>query len=527
MKIPLASQQPADGQRAHGRCLRTARRATAASLALLIALPIVLLSSGCGERPTAAVRFALAQPVQLLDPRFATDAASTRVARLLYARLVDFDERFEPVPDLATWERLAADRYRFTLRADRRPFHDGTEVRAEDVVATYRSVLDPATASPHRGSLNMLSAVRAVDDERIDFVLDRPDPLFPGRLGVGILPAELLQRGHDFGREPVGSGAFRFVDRPEAERVRIQRLEDGLTVEFQRVRRADVRVLKLLRGEVDLLQGDLPPELLGWLKRRPEVKVATTAGTTFAYVGFNLEDPVVGDPRVRRAIALAIDRERIIRHLWAGSARPAGGILTPDHWAGNAQASGPRHDPAQARALLAQAGYGPGRPVRIVYKTSTNPVRVRIASIIQDQLSRVGIEVDVRTYDWGTFYGDIKAGNFQMFSLAWVGIKMPDIFRYVFHSSAVPPNGANRGRYRDAEVDRLIDAAEGEPSRGRQAQLYRALQQRVLQTLPYLPLWFEDQVLVARGDILGYRLSADGNYDGLLTLRRAMPGRGS
>lgn len=493
-------------------------RSTRALVRALTLTVVVLV--GCSERDPSAIRFGLQSAVQTLDPRYATDAASTRLCRLLYQPLVDFADDYQPVAALASWRRLSPRHYRFTLDAQRAPFHGGQRVTSRDVVATYEHILDAANASPHRGSLDMIDAVEAIDDDTLDFRLSRSDALFPGRLTVGILPAAQIAGGRDFSTRPMGSGPFALHSWPEPERLVIERRDDGLKVEFLRVRRADVRVLKLLRGEIDLVQGDMPPELLGWLEQRPEVEVRSVPGTTFAYVGFNLQDPVVGDPRVRRAIALGIDRAAIIHHIFAANARRAGGILTPDHWAGHPDIDGVEFDPQAARDLLTEAGYvGKNRP-RIVYKTSTNPVRVRIASVIQDQLAHVGIDVEVRTYDWGTFYGDIKAGNFQMYSLAWVGIKMPDIFRYVFHSASVPPVGANRGRFMNDAVDELIDAAEASPDLGQRTDLYRSLQQRVLNELPYVPLWYEDQVLVTRRDIVGYRLAGDGNYDGLNSIRR-------
>ncbi|MCH8846983.1 MAG: hypothetical protein IIC11_09655 [Proteobacteria bacterium] len=139
---------------------------------------------------------------------------------------------------------------------------------------------------------------------------------------------------------------------------------------------------------------------------------------------------------------------------------------------------------------------------------------------IQYQLKQVGIQVDVRSYDWGTFYGDIKAGRFQMYSLSWVGLKIPDIFRYVFHSTSLPPNGANRGRYKDAIADAMIEAAESKQNLAEQAKLYQSLQAYLHEQLPYIPLWYEDNILVTAKDISGYTLASDGNYDGLLTVKR-------
>jgi len=102
---------------------------------------------------------------------------------------------------------------------------------------------------------------------------------------------------------------------------------------------------------------------------------------------------------------------------------------------------------------------------------SFDPFRIRLATILQQQLAEAGIQVTVSSYDWGTFFGDIKAGRFQLYSLAWVGIKSPDIFRYAFHSDALPPAGANRGRFSDVQVDHLIDAAMQQVNPQRQAGL--------------------------------------------------------
>jgi len=479
-----------------------------------------VLLSGCEQSATDVIRFGLATNPVTLDPRLATDAVSTRVNRLLYARLVDFDDQFQPVASLATWKRLTPLHYRFRLRPDRAPFHNGQMLTSGDVKATYASILDKATGSPHRASMSIIQRMETPDNETIDFYLNKPDPLFPGRLVVGILPRALLAAGQKFGQQPVGSGPFRFVAWPQAESVFLVRLKDRQAFEFLRIRKADVRVLKLLRGELDLMQGDMPPELLSWLEKRTDVKVVKQDGTNFAYIGFNLQDPEMRDLRVRQAIAYGIDRKAIIQYVWANSARLATGILTPDHWAGAGNLNGVPYDLQRARKLLAQAGYNKRNPLRVIYKTSTNSVRLRIATIIQSQLAQVGIEVEIRSYDWGTFYADIKAGNFQMYSLAWVGIKNPDIFRYVFHSTSVPPQGANRGRFSNRRVDLLIETAEAQPELRDQARYYRQLQALVLKELPYIPLWYEDQIFVTRTSIRNYSVSRDGNYDGLLDVIR-------
>jgi len=483
-------------------------------------LYLALWLGGCQAQSShAAIRFALATVPSSLDPRYATDATSERINRLLYARLIDFDEQFRPVPSLARWERLSTTHYRFTLREQGRVFHDGTRLNAEDVAATYRSVLDRRTASPHYGTLKLIRRITVIDADTLDFFLDHPAPLFPAWMTVGIVPKAAIEAGRPLDHQPLGSGPFRFVAWPQAGRLELERVSDGQRLVFEQVHDPTMRVLKLLRGEVDLLQNDLPPELLDWLNTRQGIQVTKRPGSNFSYLGFQLQDAATGKLSVRRAVALAIDRDAIIHYVFRGAARKASALLPPEHWAG-ANLPFIERDLPRARALLAAAGYGPGHPLHLVYKTSSDPFRVRLATILQQQLAEAGIQVTVSSYDWGTFFGDIKAGNFQLYSLSWVGIKSPDIFRYAFYSQSLPPAGANRGRFSDAQTDHLIDAAMQSNNSQQQAALYRQLQRRLLKQLPVVPLWFESQYFVARNAITGYRLAADGNFDALSHVAR-------
>jgi peptide/nickel transport system substrate-binding protein len=487
--------------------------------ARLAALVLVLVLAGCNG-PPGALRFGIQNAPLTLDPRYASDATSARINRLFYERLVDFDAQGLAVPGLAHWQRLSPTHYRFTLGEQGRSFHDGTRLGAEDVAATYRHVLDPARASPLRGPVEIIEHIAVLDADTLDFHLRRADALFPAYLSLGIVPARFAADTTTLARRPLGSGAFAFVAWPEEGRLVIERRTDHARIEFLRVADPSVRALKLLRGELDLTQNDLPPELVTWLARRDALRVERRPGANYGYLGFNLRDPALARHEVRAAIAHALDREAIIRHVFTGLARPAEGLFPPEHWAGHAGLRAYPHDPQRARELLAQAGFGPGHPLRLSFKTSADPFRLRLAAIYQAQLSAVGIELAIQSYDWGTFYGDIKAGRFQLYGLAWVGIKTPDIFRHAFHSASTPPAGANRGRFANPAVDRTIEAAEGQPDIAAQRPLWRALAAQLHDDLPYLPLWYEDHVLITRREVTGFRLAPYGDYDGLITTQR-------
>lgn len=447
---------------------------------------------------------ALAQAPLNLDPRYATDAASERINRLIYRALVDFDAHSQPRPSLAHWQQLAPTRYRFTLLPQRAPFHDGSPLVATDVAATYESLLALKDA-PHGAEFANIRAIRVIDDDRLDFELHRPDALFPARMTIGILPAAGIAAGRDFSRQPLGSGPLRFVAWRHA--LRLERLSDGQMLTLQEVRDPTVRVLKLLRGEVDLLQGDLPPELVAYLRRQPHIRLQQTEGSNFSYLGLNMRDATLRHPLVRTALAHAIDRPAILRGLMVSGSRAAGSILPPEHWAG-LRLPDYDYDPALARRLLRQAGVQ--LPLQLDYKTSTDAQRVRLATVMQAQMRPAGIELRIHSLDWGTFFDDVRHGKFQLYGLTWVGIRTPEIYRLAFHSASVPPLGANRGRFADEVTDRLIENDD-----------WRAVAARVHELLPYVPLWYEGQFVAMRDTVSDYQVASDGSWDGLMTVKKS------
>ncbi|MCG7894217.1 MAG: ABC transporter substrate-binding protein [Candidatus Thiodiazotropha taylori] len=487
--------------------------------ALLAALLLsCLLITGCQDQARETIRMGLANGPLNLDPRYATDAASERVNRLLYQRLVEFDPDSRPRPGIASWQAITPTHYRFTLNQHAGNFSHDRELTSRDVVATYRQVLDPTLASPKRASLELIASMQEVDTRHLDFHLKRADPLFPAYLTLDILPAELIEQNHDFAREPVGSGAFELLDWPQAGELHLRRRSDGQHFQLLTVNNPTVRVLKLLRSEIDLLQNDISPELIGYLRRQPSVSVEQHPGSNYTYIGFNLQDPLTGKLQIRRAIAHAIDRQAIIHWVMQGAARQAGSLFPPEHWASD-QLAPYEYNPDKARALLAELGYSDKNPLRLTYKTSSDPFRIRLATVIQSQLKAVGIDIDLRSYDWGTFFGDIKQGNFQLYSLSWVGIRTPDIYRDIFASDSLPPSGANRGRYASRTVDQLLKRAEQTSSLSAQAELYQQVAAELHRDLPYIPLWYEDQLSAQGRRIEGYKLMSDGNYDGLAQVK--------
>ena len=495
-----------------------------------IAIPTLATISACSGsvEQNNIIKFGVTSRPRILDPRKATDALSSRVNRLIYHQLVDFDTAFKAIPSLASWQQLSPTHYRFKLLHQPK-FHHGKTLSSEDVVATYESILDTDFGSPHRGSLKNITKVVAINQQEIDFHLAKVDVLFTGRLVIGILPKDLIKQGYSFAQNPVGSGDCQLVSNSEQKLVLLR--EDGVQLHFIPVKDTNVRVLKLIKGELDIIQNDLSPELLSYCKQQKgQLKVMSHPGTSFGYIGFNFEDPLLARLEMREALAYGIDRQQIIKKLFANRARLAGGLLVPEHWAGAPELAGFEFNLEKAQQRIAQLKKISGLvdnylnsdgEIELSYKTSSDPTRIRLATVYQSQLKKIGVHLNIQSYDWGTFYNDIKQGRFQLFSLAWVGVKSPDIFQYVFHSEAIPPKGANRGRYRDPIADELIAKAGQAQSLTEQATLYNQLQTRLQENLANIPLWYEDQYAVMRENIHGYQLYTDGRLDGLLQVQKS------
>lgn len=468
-----------------------------------------------------------------LDPRFAVDAYASRVASLLHVSLVRSGGDGSYVPYLAeSWLCPDESRCRFRLRDDL-SFHDGRPITAVDVKATYEAILDPALGSPRRGMLASIAGIETPDAHTVDFVLNRPDAAFMEAATLAILPANQAAERDIEPLELMASGPYRLLSLHPGERAVLEAYSDFVPhapeisrIELRSVPDGTMRALELVAGEVDLVQNAIDPDTTAWLERcAPHLTVTRSASSNFQYLGMNLAHPLLSDVRVRRAIAHAIDREAIVENLLVSQAEPATGLLPPEHWAYSRNVRKHRYDPERARRLLDAAGLfdpdgdGPQARMTLSYKTTTVELRRRIAEAIAAQLETVGIRLEILSYEWGTFFEDIRTGNFQLYSLQWVGIAEPDLYRQVFHSRMAPPQGNNRGRYNDAKMDKLTERGARTLARRKRQRIYRRVQRRAAHTLPYIPLWWPQRIVIAADHLEGFTPHPAGDLHGLASAR--------
>ncbi|MBI3402702.1 MAG: ABC transporter substrate-binding protein [Acidobacteria bacterium] len=478
---------------------------------------LALLASGCLHRPTDnpnVIVVGVTSGPNNLDPRIGTDDVSGKISQLVFNNLMTLDEHLQVVPDLA--ERLDhpdPTTWVATLRRGVR-FHDGHELTSADVVYTFRSLLDPKLLSPRKGAYRMVQAVDARDRDTVVFTLKEPFGSFPAQLVLPIVPDGA---GPAFREHPVGTGPYRFVKNVVDDRVELETFKeyfggrpanDGVVL---RVVPDDImRGLELRKGTIDVVINDLAPDIVYQLGQDPRLQLVKSAGTDYQYIGVNLRDPILQDVRVRQAIAYAIDRDAIITHLRRGLAIPAAGMLPPMSWAFEPGVATYAYDPAKARVLLDEAGHPAvdGVRFRLTLKVSNLEFNRLQSSVIQQNLRDVGIALDIRTYEFATFYADVLKGNFQVFTLQWVGgaVADPDILRRVFHSAQVPPNGFNRGFFHDAYIDQVLDRAAAQDDVRMARAMYSDVQRRVALDVPYISLWCKTNVIVAQRTLTGFTL---------------------
>lgn len=491
----------------------TARSVTIAFLALATA------SISCAQRPQSGgmLTVAMANGPTNLDPGVGLDEASQKLHTLLFSSLLKIDSSLRVVPDLAIrFETPNPTTYVAEVRHGVH-FHDGRELTSADVAYTYRRFLDPAFTSGRKGAYRMIASVEVIDRYTVAFHLKEASGSFPVNLVMGIVPDGT---GVAAARQPVGSGPYRIGEFVADDHVTLLPFADyfegtpknaGLI--FRVVPDDTMRGLELRKGTVDIVVNDLSADVVQALRKEPSLGVTTALGTDYAYLGFNLRDPLLQDRRLRQAVGFAIDRQAIVDYLRRGLATPAIGIIPPMSWAFEKDAFQFTHDVARAKALLDAAGYpdpdgdGPLPRLRLSLKTSTAEAYRLQGAVIQSDLAQVGIAVDVRSYEFATLFADVLKGNVQLYTLQWVGVTDPDMLRRAFHSTQTPPAGFNRGYYKNAEVDRLIDAASSAPADETRRRLYGDAQRIIANDAPYVSLWYKTNVAVFQANLRGVALS--------------------
>ncbi len=477
----------------------------------------ILLSCGGGEKSGGGsggaggdkntLVIALKSSPTNLDSRVGNDNASGRVHELIYSALLQVTPNMDYTPDLASkWETPDDKTIIFHLKPGVK-FHNGQPLTAKDVKWTYDSLLTENFVSSKKSGYASVDRIETPDDQTVIFKLKEPNPGILDNLNLGIVPT-----GADtntYKSKPIGAGAYKVVEFRPDDRLVLEAF-DGFHGGAPQIKNVVVRiipdlttmVLELRRGTVNFAVNQIPFENVSEFDKNPDFKVVKTPGSVYQYLAFNLRDPALRKREVRQAIAHAIDRERIIRDIQRGYAKPTDTMFAEGHWARAEGLPSYPYDPNKAKQLLAKAGYPNG--LKLVFKTSTDAEANSRAQVMQQMLKQVGIDVQIQQNEMSTFLADIQKGAFQMYSLSRNGIQDPDFYYIIFFSKNFPPEGQNRGYYANPRVDQLITQGRSTFDRAKRKPTYDELQRVVQEDLPYLSLYLQSNVAIMRNNIDGY-----------------------
>jgi ABC-type transport system substrate-binding protein len=495
----------------------------------LVSLALLLALSSCSRTVATepgVVNFLIESMPTNLDPRIGIDGQSERIDSLMFDSLIELDEKRIPHGDLAErWEMPDPATYVFHLRPGIE-FHDGRPLTSADVKYTFDSIMNGSVTTSKRGSLRLVKSVETPDAATVIIRLSEPNSGFlPDicRPAFGIVPQGA---GNDAAAHPVGTGPFRFVSAQQDDNVVLERSATYFRepprierVQFRVVPEAIVRALELRKGSADLEVSSLSADMIPVLGRQATIDVTEEPGTNYAYVAFNFDDPVLARREVRQALAYATNRAEIITYLYRGEARLADGPLPPNSWAYEPNKAHFDFDPKKAEQLLDSAGYprrteDNGTRLKLALKTTTEESTRLLGAVLKEQWRKVGVDLELQSMEPATLLSDIGRGNFQLYTLRWIGANNdPEFYEFVFSSKRMPPMGGNRGHYRNAQLDALLDQARVESDREKRRALFGQVQKIVAEDMPYLSLWYMDNVSVHRKRISNLRLSPTGDYD--------------
>jgi peptide/nickel transport system substrate-binding protein len=443
------------------------------------------------------------------------------IKHMLFTPLIQYDEKLQPVPWLAERWELADTSVTFHLRRDVR-WHDGQPVTAEDVKFTFDLAKDPATASLLGSAyMNLVKSATVVDSFTVRFSFESPHaqaldgfwwPPLPKHLLQNVAPAQLTQ--HEFNRRPVGSGPFKFVEWRPTQSVTLEanpQFPQALggrpnldRVVFRVVPEATTMVRELINGTADMIGYTLLPDQGAQVQNQQGAELRHYPSREFTFFAWNNTRPPFNDAGVRRAMTLGINRQQIIDALLKGFGEPAVGMIPP--WSPLYTPMQPLpHDPAQAKQLLAQAGYADGNGDGIVEKggqplrveltiNSSNRLHADIAQVVQQQLRQIGVDLQIRPQEFQSMLQQYKARQYQAVLANWsLDTFKVDPTPLFSCAEARIANSANRTGYCNPQADQLMTRGLATTDAAQARQIWAQYSQILQQDQPITFLyWSED-----------------------------------
>lgn len=486
----------------------------------LLYVALILLLSSAWAKGTLTI--AVGGDAPTLDPNLTFSGLAFIATNQIYDTLVRREDDGLK-PRLATrWSRVNATTWRFELRRGVK-FHDGTPFNAQAVKFSVERLIDPASKAAGAFVLSAISTVRVVDEHTVEFVTAKPFAPLLAHLSHPVTaivsPAAVQKFGRDFGRNPVGTGAFRFVSWKTGDQLVVQANPDywGGPVDidqivFRTIPEVGTQVVEIKSGRVDLIY-NYPPERQKDFDNDPKIDTYRRNGWGTVYLGFNTQNGITKDVRVRRALSLAIDRDNIVNVLRAGFAVKANGFLPPAVSGHSPELRSLNYNLAEAKKLLEEAGVAPG--TRIALTTFTGAETRQIAEAVQFSMQQLGLNVSVQISDFGAFSTAIqKPDHSELFIGSWGTVTLDADYALwaLFNSREIPAN--NWSFYKNSRVDALLLAGRQSANQPARLSYYREAQAILLRDLPVFPLYWPLYTYAKNNRLQGERFNFSAiNFD--------------
>ncbi|WP_027133719.1 ABC transporter substrate-binding protein [Geminicoccus roseus] len=508
----------------------TPLRSALAGLALAAALALPGAKPAGAQIPNEVLVVGqIAEPASL-DPAVSTATNDFRILINLYEGLVRYKPgTLEVEPALAESWTISEDglTYEFKLRQGV-TFHDGTPFDAEAVKFNFERMLDENHPAADTGPFPLsfffsaIDKVEAVDPQTVRITLTEPFAPFLSNLayptGLMVSPEAVTGQGKEFGRNPVGTGPFRFVEWQGNRQVTIERNPDYWgdpakleAVVFRPITDPNTRAAEMLSGGIDVMV-EVPPDALTQFQGADEFEVYEQAGPHLWFLILNTREGPLADKRVRQAVNYAIDKQAIANDILQGTAEPAKGPIAPAfEWAYDASIEGYPHDPEKARALLKEAGAEGAELTFYVAEGGSGMLDpVAMGTAIQADLAEVGLEAKIETYEWNTYLANVNPGlegKADMAEMAWM-TNDPDTLPYLtLRTKAQPANGGfNSGYYSNPDLDKLLEQARRTSDQAERADLYKQAQQIIVEDAPWAFVAHWKQNAVTTAAVQGFEL---------------------
>jgi peptide/nickel transport system substrate-binding protein len=463
-----------------------------------------------------------------LIPLLATDNASHSISGLIFNGLVKYDRDLNIVGDLAESWDVSKDGLVITFRLRKGVrWHDGQPFTAEDVLFTYRLTIDPKTPTAYAGDFLKVKKAEVLDSHTFRVTYDKPFAPALMSWGSSVMPKHLME-GTDvtkspLARHPIGTGPYRFKEWKTGQKIALVYNPDY----FEGRPFIDGRVMRIIPDMATMFlelrargidQMGLTP--LQYTRQtenryfRSHFRKYRYLSFSYTYLGFNLQNPMFADRRVRQALAYAVNKEELIDGILLGLGKEATGPFKPGTWQYNADVKRYPYNPKKARELLAEAGWrdtdGDGildrNGQRFEFEllvNQGNEVRAKTAEIVQRRLAETGISVKIRIIEWAAFIKEfINKRRFDAVILGWTIPMDPDLYD-VWHSSKTGPSELNFVTYRNAEVDALLEKGRGTFDRAERKLCYDRIQEILAEDQPYIFLYVPDALPIFNARIRG------------------------